>query len=362
MEVIIVDINFKLLNFLNENNKKHYYEYGLPEYKIFNFLTERKPFRERQEQAINIIETITTKHGKKQLHNPIVELAKIEHSIRELKEEFRDHVVHAVLSFLLGIYINEEFLRNQCASTNTFQWKLAGLFHDVGYPVQISIAILKPFISNINKLRKELGFTTQENQDISFKIKLYELENLQNNKNSFDLIQECLDEWGLQIDAKKEYEKMNNSGNICHGIISSLYTLHVIDLMYEKNNPKREHSDIFSDIFPNVSFNQKYFERDIVSACSAIYIHNLPKRCFSNAKIDRFKAPIAFLLKLSDCLQEWERPSKEKRKGYESTKFDIGIDNNKLIFCADIPYNKRDKIKDKISSSLIALDVEIRKL
>ena len=148
------------------------------------------------------------------------------------------------------------------------------------------------------------------------------------------------------------------SGDICHGMISSLAILYVIDLMYQKYNPKRKYSDIYG-VRSNINWNQTYFERDVISACSAIYIHNLPNRCFADAKIDCSKAPVAFLLKLSDCLQEWERPSLTNPKGFSAAQFDIKIDNDQLIFHADISDDKKKKIKDEISSSLVAQDVQI---
>lgn len=334
------------------------YDYNCDQDDIESFMTYRGPFLERQHKAIEIIEGIMTAHGKKRLLRYVVELARVEHGIRELEPWVRDHVVHALLSFILGIYLNEKFLKPlDATAVDTFQWELAGLFHDVGYPAQIAKnAILKPFTGKINEIKKALGFLTP---DVYFKIVPVGLENLTNNVNSFDLIQERLDGWSLQIDAKKEYNKIIDCGEICHGIISSLAVLYVIDLMYQKYNPKREYRDIYVRRGGNINFNQRYFEKDVVSACAAIYIHNLPNRCFADAKIDRSEAPVAFLLKLSDYLQEWERPSLRNSTGFSATQFDIKIGNGQLIFLAHIPDDKKEKIKNKISSSLVARDVQI---
>ena len=106
------------------------------------FLADNCEFQERQRLAIKIIEDIITTHGKKNLLRCVTELARVEYNIRELQPWVRDHVVHALLSFILGININEKFLNS---SVDYFQWKLAGLLHDVGYPVQIAKDILKPF-------------------------------------------------------------------------------------------------------------------------------------------------------------------------------------------------------------------------
>ena len=378
-----MNINATLLNEI----RPYLYSYDCYPSEIEHFLTTNAPFLERQHEAIQIIENIMAAHGKQELHRPVAELARVECGIRELEPRLRDHVVHAVLSFLLGIYLNEKFFRPLIGTpVDRFQWKVAGLFHDVGYPVQVATkGILKAFAAKINEIKRTFDVSAPEvyfevvprvkrSSPVHFLDVLLGLlkrrkpsdsglENLTNGLNSFDLIQKRLNDWGLRINAKKEYHKMIRSGEICHGIISSLTILHVIDFMYQKYNPKRKYSDIYavrkSGEQNGVSWNQTYFERDIISACSAIYIHNLPSRCFGSAKIDPSKAPIAFLLKLSDCLQEWERPSLTNPTGFSATQFDVKIDNDQLILRANIPDDKRKKIRQEISLSLASPRVEI---
>lgn len=345
-----MDINTLLFNEIHDI----LYGYDCRDDQIKHFLTAPISFDERQKEAIKIIEGIMTVHGKKDLLSCVAELARIEHGIRELEPWARDHVVHALLSFLLGIYIQNKFFALKGISVNEFQWKLAGLFHDVGYPVQIAKdAMLSRFAKKINDIKDTIGVPSP---DIHFKIVPVGLEKLKNNINSFELIQAKINEWGLQINPMKEYKRMTDSGNICHGMISALAVLYLIDLMYQKNNPKRERRDIYKH---NINFNQVHFETDVVSACAAIFIHNLPDNCFENTKIDCSKAPLAFLLKLSDCLQEWERPSRINPEGFHADKFDIQVIKGKLIFHSDISDKDKDKIRKEISSSLIASDVLI---
>jgi hypothetical protein len=349
-----MNINATLL----EENTIYLYKYNCDRYEkeIEHFLTHHENILERQQEAINIIKSIMTKHGKKELLCYIDELARVEHGIQELEPQVRDHVVYALLSFILGIYINEKFLKPLSGIlVDDFQWKLAGLFHDVGYPAQVAKDILRPFTAKINEIKRNLGV---HSPDVYFKVVPVGLENLTNDLNSFDLIQERLNEWEFRINAREEYDQMVGSGDICHGMVSSLAILYVIDLMYDKYNKKRKKTDIYA-VKSNINWNQTYFEKDVVSACSAIYIHNLPNKCFTDAKIDRSKAPVAFLLKLSDCLQEWERPSLKNPKGFSAANFDIKIDKDQLIIHADISDDKKRKIKDEISSSLIAPDVQI---
>jgi len=322
------------------------------------FLLSQTTFSERQKKAIDIIENIMTVHNKKNLLNHITILAKIEHEIKELESWVRDHVVHALLSFILGIYINEKFLINSSINNiNDFQWKLAGLFHDIGYPIQIASDLMKIYHAKpINDLKIELGLSKD---DIYYKTIPVGLEKLFNNKNSLDLFQECFVKWDLQISAHDEFDKMIKSNNIDHGIISSLSLVYIIDLLYQKFNPKRIFDNVNS-LKDNTNWNQEYFERDVIQAGAAIFLHNLSKKCFKKSKINRNKAPLAFLLKLSDCLQEWERPSRDNINGYPSSCFDIKIENKKLILTADIPSENKQKINNEIHSILIASDIKIK--
>jgi hypothetical protein len=295
-------------------------------------------------------------HGKGPLLKQVSELARVELGIRELEPWVRDHVVHALLSFVLGIYLVEEFVEDSPIRAFKLQWKIAGLFHDVGYPVQVSRDLLKPFEDTVNRLKKEKGISVP---DIRFAVIPMGLSDLPRGGNSFYLINDLLNDWGLSIDAGEEYDKMIRSGNICHGIISSLAVLYVIDLIYYEHNRNCEIKDIYSYTRAGeTNWNHKFFERDIIAACSAIYIHNLPNDRFRSAKIDRKKAPLAFLLKLSDCLQDWERPSKKNVKGFNADSYDITIRNDGRL-SLKAPKGRREIIKREIDAAVEAEDIII---
>ncbi len=321
---------------------------------IKRFLTtDNQDFRERQEEAILIIKKIMTAHGKQELRGAVAELARVEYGARELEPLLRDHVVHAMLSFLLGIHINENLLKPSCCHVEPFPWKLAGLFHDIGYPVYVARNILNPFTKKINEIKHDLGVGAP---DVFFKVVPVGLDKLTNATSSLNLIQSHLDKWGLKIDATREYNDMVDSGQVCHGIISSLSVLYIIDLMYHKYNPKREYKDIRD--YTGITWNQSYFDNDVIPACAAIFVHHLPRRCFSSAKLVREQAPLAFLLKLSDCLQDWDRPLADHPSGIPNSEFDIKITNEKLVFTV-ADKSSREKIADEVVSSLIAPDVEV---
>ncbi len=172
------------------------------------------------------------------------------------------------------------------------------------------------------------------------------------------MIQQQFEYWELNIDAVREYSRMQRSDKVCHGMISSLALLNVIDTMYQHFNPERQYKTFYSP-GSYIDWDQKYFEEDIVPACSAIFIHNLPLRCFKNSKIDPFKAPLPFLLKLCDCLQDWERPSYKRQTGLPADLFDIQIQNNNILFHANVPKEEKDKIKESVYNCLETQSVQI---
>jgi len=329
-----------------------YAEYGCFREEIEDFLLGQRNFEDRQQKAIEIIEGILTYHGKEDLLKNLTELARIEHVIIELEARFRDHVVHALNSFILGIYINESWMAQKA---NCFQWKLAGLLHDVAYPAEISYSILGSLPGTLNRKAEELGFPLHR---ISYAARLDGLEQLLNGVNALDLIQKRVYEWGLQIKVHDEYFQMVRRGIPCHGMYTGLCVLWVLDMMYEKNNPGRRHEDVRA-VMPYLSWNQEYFERDIVSACAAIFIHNLPSHCFRSAKINRERSPLAFLLRLSDELQDWERPSRQNPNGESANNFDIENEQGILTLRAIISEEKKCRMREKIFSTLDAPDIRI---
>jgi hypothetical protein len=181
------------------------------------------------------------------------------------------------------------------------------------------------------------------------------LEMLSNNVKGLTLISECCAKWGLNIDIADEYQQMIGSGYSSHAIVGALSLLNVIDSMYQFNNPKRLYSRCEKG---GTDWNQRYFDEDVVPACATIFLHNLHPRCFSNTKIVIQKAPLAFLLKLCDCLQEWERPSQENPTGLEAKQFDINIEHGIIIFTTPSAELK-EKIKNDINAVLDVPFVEV---
>jgi hypothetical protein len=319
-----MNINNTLVEFLSNSD---FSAYGCLNGEFCEFLGSWDSFLDHQNKAIRLIEKIMTRHGKELLLIHVIQLAKVEMGIRQLEPWVRDHVVHALLTYILGIYVNERFLKmRNIPIVNTFQWKIAGMFHDVGYPIQIAKDLMSPFADEINQITYSLGFPTST---VSFRVVPIGLEQLQNGRTSLGLFQSAFDNWQIDIDAQQHYQRMINTGDVCHGIISAMAIIHIIDLMYQKHNPSRNHGAL---IIGGHNWNESYFENDVVPACAAIFLHNLPSDHFMNARINADVAPLPFLLRLCDTLQDWGRPSQTHPKGLSPKMFDIDVQDGKLIF------------------------------
>lgn len=349
-----MNINETLLNELGASAPSsvgYLKAYGCDETDVKDFLLTPKNFDNRQSFAINIIEGIFGYHGKKDLIHHIVRLAKTEKGIQELQPWQRDHVVHALICFILGIFINEKWMP---IKVDNFEWKLACLLHDICYPAEFAFNMLISIPDDIKQIASDIECSEPM---VKATTKIEGLENLNNGLNGLDLIQSRVNSWALKIDVKKAYHSMQD-GHPCHGMYSALAALFVLDMMYQKRNPLREYRDIRGDE-PYLSWNQKYFEGPILNACSAIFLHNLPTSYFSLRKINRHNAPTAFLLKLCDSLQEWERPSKDNQVGEPSSNFDITITDRRLELSANVSSSKATKMINEITEALDANDVLI---
>jgi len=133
--------------------------------------------------------------------------------------------------------------------------------------------------------------------------------------------------------------------------MSSLTILNHVDDLYDSNNRLHVYEDVYSS-GTRINWNQRCFDEDIVPACAAIFVHNLPADCFNEKKIRLSKAPLAFLLNLCDALQQWERPSQDNPSGFDSSSFDIELADDHLIFKAEMSDNDKEGIRKEIKQYL----------
>jgi hypothetical protein len=327
-------------------------------YNIKDFL-ESTNFEDRQRIAQKLIGHVLAQHGKDKILTFVNRLAEVEYKIRELEPWVRDHVVHAFLTFMLGAYIWEKLIPNKkfFEENIQFQWKIAGPLHDIAYPIEIAHNLGKYYVKDMNTVLGEIGTQTPKIKYISY---LEDLETLTDERNAFDLISKKLQEWDVNIDPKKYCNSLEKSGKVDHGVISSLSILKVVDALYKKNNPERVHETIITlGEHTESGWNMKNFDRDIVSAATAVFLHNIPRYKFEDCstKITLKKAPVAYLTVLCDVLQEWWRPKKYFR-GYPATNFDIKFDEGCIIYTMNIPEKKRKRIMRDLESKIEGFEIK----
>lgn len=316
----VMNINTTLAEYFQKNNPINEF---LNTNEIVDFL--KAEIADKYKLSPKLINKLAKSHGKEELSSFITELYKVEKSTMKLTGK-RDHVIHALNTFLLGIYINDKYLNNE---VNVFQWKLSALFHDIAYPIEISQEIMKKYCNKLPEI----------------KIKL-DIEKFSKNECCFQPIQRRFDEWRLDVNVIQRYQEMIQKNKLCHGILSSLTVLYLIDKLYQKKNPERKIGSLIIDGF---DWNHENFENHIVPACSAIYLHNLKDDAFKN--IEKNRAPLPYLLKLCDELQDWDRPKLNMPIGDSPEKYDIFSPGRELYFKV-----KNSSSKNKISKKIECLN------
>lgn len=310
-------------------------------------------FIDRMEKSVDVITKILDIHGKGDVVKFLGELASIEHKIQELQPWVRDHIVHAINTFIIGVYImkNIDMPDIEVCNNKEFIWKICGPTHDLGYPLEISHNIGKPFIEKLNEILSNIN---SDSPNVCSNIYPENINMLCNEKDANELIQYRLTEWGLDLSIKDYYIWIKENNKLDHGVISALAQLKVIDALYQKHNPTRSETNLIDD---NLNYNQKFFILDNIEAATAIFIHNIDigYENFKN-KIDFKLAPFAFILFLCDTFQEWDRYS-ENRKMYSGNEFDIVCSNN--LISLSVPEELKETISLKLTRRLKGLCIEV---
>jgi hypothetical protein len=292
----------------------------------------------RQKFAKDLIKSILHSHGKAQLAEEIAILGEIEEHVRPLQNKLRDHVIHAVLTFLLGIYLIEKLQLHD--RITPFEWKLSSLLHDIAYPYEIAFYLTKKIENHINGMAISHNINTPV---IKSRNSIVKLEKLVQPPSSINLLTNRFKKWGLGLRAGTLYRKMKSENKVDHGIISSMLLLKALDILYERYNHDRVCEDIEGD---GNNWNYQIFKNQIVNSCASIFIHNLSHDLFQNNKLNERIHTLPYILRLSDELQDWERIT--NNNSYNSGKsYSITINDGCIIFRA--PESRLGKIKNSMN-------------
>ena len=264
-------------------------------------------------------------------------LRSYEENAATLIDKQRDHYIHSVNVFILGLCIYTQNVKYRAAFDKTnldknlypysyetkheeffYRWGVAALFHDIGYPVEIIGKQITKFINlatnvdqdakinphlefdnfsalnSITEIIPKKWFTQSyfERYDSCVYVDLLKPIDLLAHKIHLTL--------GADLKTTKNaldnfVNVMSKSGFIDHGFYSAIIVLKWYGYLLQSCKEKPE-----------------YFYFPILDSASAILLHNyyrnaLMKAPFELGAMTPQSHPIAFLLILCDELQEWNR-------------------------------------------------------
>jgi len=299
-----------------------------------------------------------------------VDLLDALHSYEEqssvLLDKQRDHLIHSVNVFILGLAIYNENTNyrnafsaarvegdpyegsfNSAAVEFLYRWGIASLLHDIGYPIEIIHNQFRKFVSfigeadgksnadpfldyfnfpaldSISEILYKSVFTKKFTESLSADVQFDPLRpthliacNLHKALGvPFEPIRDITEDF---------LKTMQKNGFVDHGYYSALILLKWYGYLIQR-------SGLPADVLYH----------PVLDSASAIFLHNyyrngLMKRPFSLGALSVNAHPVGYLLILCDELQEWNRKAygiKDKQRVLaEASDIEIGDDTLKVHF------------------------------
>ena len=372
-----IDKFFDDLELYDDRHNNHHYK-GLLKVGIDVFLENENAYNAYEiYQTFFMIYQITSENKSEKVTetsivnepNILLDLVKImkkyEENTGDLIEKQRDHFIHSINVFLLGLAIYaqnknyreafhsyvynspyEKFYRNDGEISHEeflYRWGVASLFHDIGYPVEIIGKQLNKFI---NDGIKSISSSYDADTAIDFKdfnefntivkidpnfadeftsnypkakfLNLFKPTDIMAQKIATDFPMVDVNEVARHLDDFVNI--MGDNGFIDHGFFSAILVLNSYGYLIQK-----------------YAKNHDFFFYPIVDSATAILLHNyyrnvLMKKPFNLSALNPRDSPLAYLLILCDELQEWNRQPfgiKDKKRSHVN---DLGlvIDDTRL--------------------------------
>lgn len=342
--------------FLENENAYNAYEIYQTFFMIYQITAENKSDKVTNDSIVNEPNTLL---------DLVKIMKKYEENTGDLIEKQRDHFIHSVNVFLLGLAIysqnknyrdafevyvtkspykkyyriNEEFSHEEFL----YRWGVAALFHDIGYPVEIIGKQLNKFINDgVKSISSTYGadtaidfkdfneFNTIVKIDPNFAdeyTKNYPKAKFLNLFKPTDIMAQKISTDFDSVDVNKVAKHlddfvniMGDNGFIDHGFFSAILVL-----------------NSYGHLIQKYAKNHDFFFYPIVDSASAILLHNyyrnvLQKKPFNLPALHPVQSPLAYLLILCDELQEWNRQPfgiKDKKRSHVND-LNLIIDDTRL--------------------------------
>jgi len=305
-------------------------------------------------------------HDKYPILNPTINRLNTEELFGVYKpERHRLHYSHQANVFLLGLYIYHNFepLRNsieqeivqttikterepgyppfQYSGGNVYgeflyRWRLASLCHDIGTGIQLCGGNKNKISDSLRRLhfREPMNSISQ----------LVSFENL----NLLDVLDQTCDYVRISNYVKHQLSTPFPN-NVCHdhGIAGSLIFLRLIHEEYSRHRNNLTSRNV-DDV--EVFWHPDILTHSIAQIAVAIAVHNLemyPKALEKSTEeiriFDMKKHPLSWLLKISDLIQEWDKPEvDDSLNGLPTTNLRLKISHSKILV-ENFPKQKHDK-------------------
>lgn len=302
-----------------------------------------------QKTALGIIKRMYVPNHKEELHGFLESLSRLEPQANVFDVEVRDHVIHAVNTFLLGVYIIETTnLSDKCKDNLVFQWKVCGPTHDIGYTYELLLRAMNKQVQLFTDLTKGISIPKLHLPEIMPR----NIKSLSQGFDSQHLIQQRLADWGINFNIEEYIKELRDNNMPDHGVISAFLEMKYLEALYHKNNDARLCSENQEEEF---LWDYSCFNKDIISACAAVLLHNIKNKhitdkvCKHPLMFNFNKTPLAFVLYLCDNFQEWDRYGFGKET-MDGNSFNISANTECISLTA--PNSCSNKMKEAIESRL----------
>ena len=350
-----IDVFFENIELYDDYKKRHDYK-SLLKASIDVFLNYESDYTAKKvyETFFMIYQITQEDKSKRQENKSIVGepnvllnlvnvMEKYEKTTGELIEKQRDHFIHSVNVFLLGIAIYSQnkkfrnifqsyvltskykkFYRDEKGNVSDeeflYRWGIAALLHDIGYPFEIVGKQLKKIINDgvksiSNSYEVNLGIEFDDFNEFNSIVKIHPYDFADRYRKDYDdskflnlyrptdiLAHKIAYDFELDFYTYKRIAKhlysfvvyMRNNNFIDHGFYSAILVLNSYGKLMQKYGK-----------------NKDFFFYPVLDSAAAIllhnYFHNTLQKIYGFDKLDPETNPIAFLLILCDELQEWNR-------------------------------------------------------
>lgn len=287
-------------------------------------------------------------------------------------EKHRDHYIHTVFVFLLGlsIYIKNNYFRrvfdeyalNKVTYPDSYdtrheeffyRWGLASLSHDIAYPLEIIVKQANEYIKFVcgycDPVEEIMGINVKLSTSSEF-TRLPILEPRKKSESRFNSIYNQFKPRFLGDSVSLFAYILSENFSIDFSIVKK--NLH--DFSNDMNEKRFIDHGYFSAIImlrwyyhliKETEWNPAYFYFPILDSSSSILLHNyykhrLMKNPFNLDPMSANQHPIAYLLILCDELQEWNREGYGRVSIKENTPMNFGLFISELELSIKFEYSE----------------------